>query len=62
MTRELLRWQNACIMVQLAAKGLVPRKQPFCDSEMVFSFNLPDEAADLHSNKHKDAKWFALVN
>jgi hypothetical protein len=60
MTRELLRWQNACIMIQLSLLGLTPRRQPFFDEEMVFE--LPDEAADLHSNKHKDAAWFKLIN
>ena len=58
MTRELLRWQNACIMVQLSRQGLAPRRMPFFDNETCF--DLPDEAADLHSNKH--ASWFALVS
>ena len=61
MTRELMRWQNAAIMVQLAALGLVPRRQPFLDEETVFAFELPDESADLHSNRTKDAKWYALI-
>ena len=63
MTREMLRWQNAAIMVQLVASGLVPRRQPFMDEEMVFEphkFELPDEAADLHSNKNKT--WFQFIN
>ena len=41
MTRELLRWQNATILILLRRAGLPLVKQPFFDEEMVFE--LPDE-------------------
>ena len=41
MTRELLRWQNATLLILLRRAGLPLVRQPFFDAEM--TFELPDE-------------------